>query len=30
MTTDIVSVYPETDVETLLRLMREHELPASR
>src|SRR5664279_1707509 len=27
MTKDVVSVYPETDVETLLRLMREHELP---
>ena len=27
MTTDIVSAYPETDIETLLRLMREHELP---
>jgi len=27
MTKDVVSVHPETDIETLLRLMREHELP---
>jgi CBS domain-containing protein len=27
MNTDVISVYPETDIETLLKLMREHELP---
>lgn len=27
MTTDVVSVHPEDDIESLLRLMREHELP---
>jgi CBS domain-containing protein len=27
MNTDVVSVFPETDIETLLRLMRRHELP---
>lgn len=27
MNADPISVHPETDIETLLRLMREHELP---